>query len=241
MNRQWVIAVAVVSAALAFAGAAEASTRTPSPQAPHRAAASPRRSAAGASATATHAVRSRHGRAHRRRHRIGAHSQLRVARVLGSTAGGLPPMPARHEPAPTHHAALRPVPHGARDSARSKSGSHGASAESLARVAVQTAMSRLGEGLSSLPISHEDRATWGRGPPRAGPQSNAFSSPPLGIPVSSTLRLFATQFQRHTTRSSRSPALWALSRDRLESRRPHANRLEGAVVCLDSPSIGDLS
>ncbi len=157
------------------------------------------------------------------------------ASTKAPAAGGSPPLPARHDAAPNHHAALRPVPHGAaRNSARNRTGSHGAATESLAGVAALTAMGRLDLNPLPPPISQEDRATWGRGPPRAGPHQDARFSPLLGT----FARSASIKPQRLTIRSSRSQAHGVLSRDRLES-RPNASRLEGAVVCPNSPSLGD--
>src|SRR5258705_3919757 len=92
------IATMVASAMLAFAGMAKASTPESSPPAPLRAAVSPRRSVAGASATATHAARSRHGRRHHRHH-VAEKAQL-SARLPESTAGASPPQPVRPRAAP---------------------------------------------------------------------------------------------------------------------------------------------
>jgi len=229
VNRQWVIAVLVASVALVFASATEASSAESSP-APRRVAVSPRHSAAGASATATHAVRAHHGRRHHHRHRPGGRAPRITARDSGSAAGGSPPLPARRGPVAHHHAALGPAPHSFRPLDRNRTGGHGIAAESPTLAAASTAMSRLDFCPLPAPISHEDRLTSGRGPPRAGPDFDLISSPhPDFFSYSRYPITSGTQSDQHV-----------LSRDRLES-RPHASRLEGAVACLDSPSIGEPS
>ncbi len=231
VNRQFVTAALVATAVLAIAGAAEASTAT-SP-APRRAAASPLHSAAGASATATHAAVGRHGRKHHRHrlHRLGEGAQSIIATQAGSAAGGSPPLPARH-PYRNHHATLTPAPNVSRPLARSGGGS---AADTPAAAAVWTAMSRLEICPFPEPMAHEDRLTSGRGPPRAGPCFIAFASPRLQTSSSSHPP------NTPEANPSHNPDFQSfLSRDRHE-RRPHANRPEGAVVCSDSPSIGDPS
>jgi len=219
VNRQFLIAALIASATLAFAGVTQASTPASSPPAPLRAAVSPRHSAAGASATATHAVRSHHKRRHHR-HRIADHAQLN-ARGPNTAAGGSPPQPARRSSVPNHHAALRPASHEFRNLLRSRTGGHGAAAESFARINVSNESSGLDP--SSLPpaISHDDQVSQGRGPPRAGPVLDASLSPPYQIHSSNA-------FPTHH------PLTFDLTRDRLMS-LPHAVRLEGAAACSDCP------
>jgi len=175
MNRQGILAALVAAAALAFAGSAEASITASSPPAPHRATVSPRRSVAGASATATHAARSRHARRHHR-HRAGA-SQVQAidASASGPTTGGSPPQPARR-PTHNHHADLRPVPHSVRPSIRLRSGWQGNAAEASAGAATHAAMKRLCLWSIATPLSNEDRLILGRGPPRGSPDVYACSS-----------------------------------------------------------------
>jgi hypothetical protein len=218
MNRQWFIAALVVSAALAFAGSSEASSAVSSPPAPRRAAASPRHSVAGASATATHAARSHHARKHHRHH-TADRTQLTARNPMGG-AGGSPSQPAHHMP--HHHAALRPSSH-SRPQARNRTGSHGQQAVSPGSIGISTATARLDLCSLRSPASHIEMVSRGRGPPRAGPLYDA-SSP------SSQAVLGSTTFPTHH------PLTIAVdvSRDRLMS-RPHPVRLEGAAVCSDCP------
>jgi len=219
VNRQLLIAAFFVWASLAFAGVTQASTPASSPPAPLRVAVSPRHSAAGASATATHAVRSHHKRRHHR-HGTADHAQLN-ARGSNTAAGGSPPQPARRSPVPSHHAALRPASHEFRHLFRSRTGGHGPAAESFARINVSNESCRLDP--SSLPpaISHEDRVSQGRGPPRASPDFDASLLPPYRTHSSNAFPTYH-------------PPTFDLTRDRLYS-RPHAVRLEGAVACSDCP------
>jgi hypothetical protein len=219
VKRQWFIAALVVSAALAFAGSSEASSADSSPPAPRRAAASPRHSVAGASATATHAARAHHGRKHHRRH-TADRTQL-IARNPMSATGGSTPQPARH--IPHHHAALRPSSHEYRQHARSRTGSHGQQAQSPGTINISTETARLDLCSLESPASHIEMVKRGRGPPRVGPRFDD-SSP------SSDAALSSTTFPTHH------PLTIAVDvfRDRPMS-RPHPVRLEGAAVCLDCP------
>ena len=214
------MAALVASAALAFAGSSEAASTASSPPAPHRAAASPRHSVAGASATATHAVRSRHGRKHHRRHT--ADRTQFIARNPMSAAGGSPSQPARH--VPHQHAALRPSSHGYRQHARSRTGGHGPQAESPDRINLSTASARLELAAQGTPKSHVELVSRGRGPPKAGPRFDSASPSPYEIPGSTVLPTY------HPL-----PIAFDVSRDRLLRLRPHPVRLEGATVCFDCP------
>lgn len=176
-----IIAALVASAALAFAGAAEAGATGSSPPAPRRVAASPRHSAAGASATATQGLKARHGRTHRRGLRRSDRIDRIAARPSGATAGGSPPLPARRNPVPRHNAALSPPPHVLRQLGRTRAGSPGLAAESPSCIAVFTAMSRLDSNPVPPPISQDDPVTSGRGPPRASPNRDALSPSPIAI------------------------------------------------------------
>ena len=174
MNQRWFIVALIVSATLAFAGATQASAAASSPPAPLRAAASPRHSAAGASATATHAVRSHRGRKHHRRH-TAERVQL-IARNPNGAAGGSPQQPARHAPVPAHHAALRPASREFRNLFKSRTGGHGPQAEAPARFAVTTGSNRIHPCSAPPLISNEDRVGLGRGPPMAGIRFEASPS-----------------------------------------------------------------
>ena len=233
MNRHWILAALVATTALAFAGLAEASTPS-SPPAPRRAAASPRRSVAGASATATHAVRTRHARKHHHRRAGIPHSQEIVTSASGPATGGSPPQPARR-PTHNHHADLRPVPHSVRPSIRLRSGWQGSAAEASAGAAYHAAMKRLCLWSMATPLSNEDQLIFGRGPPRGSPDVDACSSSqhPRISGFTPTLPRFATAPHRQSTIPSWNgigfiavpmPAAW-----------------EGAVACHDSPSVGDFS
>jgi len=219
VNRQFFIAALVVSAALAFAGSSEASGPESSPPAPLRAAASPRHSVAGASATATHAARAHHKRKHHRHH-TADRAQLSDRSPMGAT-GGSPSQPVRH--VPHHHAALRPSSHEYRQHARSRTGSHGQQAVSPGSISVSTATARLDLCSVESPSSHVEMVNRGRGPPRAGPRSDLTSPASQAAPGS-------TAFPTHH------PLTIAVdvSRDRLMS-RPHPVRLEGAAECSDCP------
>jgi len=219
LNRHGLIAALIASATLAFAGLAQASTPASSPPAPLRVAASPRHSAAGASATATHAARSHHKRRHRR-HRTADHAQL-SARGSSGTAGGSPPQPAHRSPVPNHHAALRPASHEFRNLLRSRTGGHGPAAQSFARIDPSDESSRLDESSLERAIPNENRVIECRGPPRAGPDFDAFFPPPYPIHGSNA---FPTIH----------PLTFDLTRDRLMS-LPNAVRLEGAVACSVCP------
>ena len=226
MKRFWIIAALTALAALAFAGSVAAAPASSSPPAPRRVAVSPRHSAARASATATHVVRARHGRKHRRAHRTGDGNQVLVA---GTTStGGFPPLPVRRNAASHHHAALGPAPHQLRQLDRGKDG---AAADSPAAVANIAAMSRLGTTPLISPIVSDDRMKLGRGPPRASP-----------VPLHSLPRLSVSRFTRPSGPSAFTPDnnRFGLSRDRLVC-RPHACRHEGAAACFVSPSTGDPS
>ena len=234
------IATLVASAMLAFAGMAKASTPESSPPAPLRAAVSPRRSVAGASATATHAARSRHGRRHHRRH-FAEKAQL-SARLPESAAGASPPQPVRRQAAP-RHAALRPPSH-ERPHARNRTLGYG-SAAILAGIAASPGAGRLGAGGSDEPVAGVLSLNRGRGPPRAPPRNALSPSPHLGIIASSTPHPNKTQVHRPSSaRSLSAPVdarpgpfvVFPQSRDRLMSLGPHADRMEGAVVCIGMPS-----
>lgn len=230
MKRQGILAALVAAAALAFAGSAEASITVSSPPAPHRATVSPRRSVAGASATATHAAR-RHARRHHHRH-VAPHQEL-VASTSTPATGGSPPQPA-HRPTHNHHADLSPVHHGLRPQIRLRSGWQGSAAEASAGAATHAAMKRLCLWSMATPLSNEDRLIFGRGPPRGSPDAFASSSRRARNTRSTpTLLRFTTQSHRPSTLPSWNgtgfiavpmPAAW-----------------EGAVACLDSPSVGDLT
>jgi len=252
MKRGWIIAALVAWAALALGGAAEASVAA-SPPAPRRVAASLRHSAAGASATATRGLRARHGRRHHRGLRPAEGPRQISARPSGSTAGGSsPPLPARRSSGQRHNAALSPPPHLPRPLARTKAGSPGLAAVSPSCIAVFTAMSRLDSNPVSPPISQDDPVASGRGPPRAGPQCVALSPSLIAASgFSRTPNSIASQpdenrsgplspFEAPPAFARAEPVRSVLFRDRLES-RPHADRLEGAAACFDSPSTGGVS
>ncbi len=219
MNRQGILAALVAATVLAFAGSAEASIPVSSSPAPHRATVSPRRSVAGASATATHAVR-RHARI--------------VSSTSGPTAGGSPPQPA-HRPTHNHHADLRPVPHSVRPSIRLRSGWQGSAAEASAGAAYQAAMKRLCLWSMATPLSNEDRLILGRGPPRGSPDVSACSSSrhPSISGSTPTLLRFTTESHRPSTIPSWNGIGFIAV--------PMPTASEGAVACLDSPSVGDFS
>ncbi len=234
MTRQWTLAALVAATALAFAGAADASTAASSPPAPRRASVSPRRSAAGASATAAHAVRAHHAKKHHRSRHAGIpHSQEIVESAGGIPGGGSPPQPARRSPATNHHADLRPLPHSARPPVRMRSGWQGSAAEASAGAEYHTAMKRLCVWSVETPLSNEDRLILGRGPPLGSMEPYACSSSQHPrIPE------FTFALLRCTTASERSKTVpfchgtgpWAV---------PTPAAWEGAVACLDSPSVGD--
>jgi hypothetical protein len=180
VKQRLIIAALVAWAALAFAGAAEARITGSSPPAPRRTAASPRHSAAGASATATQSVKTRHGRTHRRGLRRSDRTGQITARPSGATPGGSPPLPARR-PASRHNAALSPPLHVLRQLARTRAGSPGLAVESPSCIAVFTAMSRLYSNPVPPPISQDDPVTSGRGPPRASPHRDTLSPWPIAI------------------------------------------------------------
>lgn len=231
MNRQWVLAALVAATAFVFAGAAEAATTASSPPAPRRATVSPRRSAAGASATATHAARSHHGRKRHRAHRTP--TEEIVSSTAGATGGGSPPQPARRNSATNHHADLRPLPHSARPSIRVRSGWQGSAAEASAGAAYHAAMKRVCVWSMATPLSNEDRLILGRGPPRGSPGANACSSsqhPCIPDIVSALLR--------STTESPRSKNV-PIRHGTGFTAVPTPAAWEGAVACLDSPSVGD--
>jgi len=233
MNRQGILAALVATTVLAFAGSAEASIPVSSSPAPHRATVSPRRSVAGASATATHAVR-RHARRHH--HRRAGTSQIQeiVSSTSGPTAGGSPPQPA-HRPTHNHHADLRPVPHSVRPSIRLRSGWQGSAAEASAGAAYHAAMKRLCLWSMATPLSNEDRLILGRGPPRGSPDVSACSSSrhPSISGSTPTLLRFTTESHRPSTISSWNGIGFIAV--------PMPTAWEGAVACLDSPSVGDFS
>ncbi len=235
------IATMVASAMLAFAGMAKASTPESSPPAPLRAAVSPRRSVAGASATATHAARSRHGRRHHRRH-FAEKAQLSARLPESAAAGASPPQPVRRQAAP-RHAALRPPSH-ERSHARNRMSGHG-SAAILAGIVASPGAGRLGAGGSDEPAAGVRSLNRGRGPPRAPPRNARSPSLHLGIIASSTPHPNKTQVHRPSlARSLSAPVdarpgrfvVFPESRDRLMSLGPHAGRMEGAVVCIGMPS-----
>ena len=193
MKQRLIIAALVAWAALAFAGAAEARVTGSSPPASRRSAASPRHSAAGASATATQGVRTRHGRTHRRGLRPSDRTGQITARPSGAMPGGSPPLPARRSGS-RHNAALSPPPHLLRQLARTRSGSPGLGVESLSYIAALTAMSRLNSNPVPPPISQDDPVTSGRGPPRASLHHDALSPWPIAIcGFRRTSNSFATQ------------------------------------------------
>jgi hypothetical protein len=234
------IATLVASAMLAFAGMAKASTPDSSPPAPLRVAASPRRSVAGASATATHAARSRHGRRHHRRHH--AEKAQLSARLPESPAGASPPQPVRRQAAP-RHAALRPPSHG-RSHARNRTSGFG-SAAMLAGIVASPEAGRLDTGRFDEPAAGVLSLNRGRGPPRAPPRNALSPSLHLGIIASSTPHPNKTQVHRPSlARSLSAPAdarpgssmVATQTRDRLSSQSPHADRMEGAVACIGMPS-----
>ena len=179
MKQRLIIAALVAWAALAFAGAAEARIMgSPPPPAPRRTAAPPRHSTAGASATATQSVKTRHGRTHRRGLRRSDRTGQITARPSGAMPGGSPPLPA-HRPASRHNAALSPPLHVLRQLARTRAGSPGLAVESPSCIAVFTAMSRLYSNPVPPPISQDDPVTSGRGPPRASPNRDTLSPWPI--------------------------------------------------------------
>jgi hypothetical protein len=223
VQRQTLIAALVATAALVFAGAASASTADSSPPAPLRVAASPRHSAAGASATATHAGRSRHGRRHHR-HLNTEKAQLR-ARDTWTATGASSPQPVRRS-FPPRHAALRPASHD-RPQARNRNWSQSAAALATL-VGMSPDASRLDAGRGDRIASRIELLSLGRGPPRASP-----------LEPSSPSCLGAFAFPAHppipTQHHLRTSLVVPMTRDRLES-RPHADRLEGAVACFGMPS-----
>lgn len=233
MKRHWIIAALVATAALAYAGSSEASAANPSPPAPLRVAASPRHSAAGASATATHATRSRHARRHHRRH--AAVAEQLIARNPMTAAGGSPPQPARRSTVP-RHAAIRPPSHEYRPHARGKTGGHGPAEDRTARLSNSWTSGRFDPGTDTDPVSHIELVSRGRGPPEGRPHHDASSSPRQHFSGTSP-----PTHNSNTTRTSRSdpgrtlPYGLTLTRDRLPS-RPHADRQEGAVACFGMPS-----
>jgi hypothetical protein len=241
VKRYSFIAALVASAVLACAGSAKASTMDSSPPAPLRAAASPRHSAAGASATATHAARSRHGHRHHRRH--AAEKAELSARVPWSAAGASPPLPVRRPAAP-RHPALRPTSH-EHSNARHRTSGFG-SAAMAARIVTSPEAGRPDAGLLDEPSTRLLSMNRGRGPPRAPPRDASPSEPHpiLDSIASSTLHPIPTRPTRPAPGRSpsapvaarRGPSHFAsVTRDRLQS-RPHAGRLEGAVACHGMPS-----
>ena len=248
MKRSSYIAALFATVALAYAGAAQASPialDSASPPAPLRVSASPRHSAAGASATATHAVRSRHGHRHLRHH-LAERAQLR-ARVPWSATGSAP-QPVRHPFVP-RHAAIRPASH-ERSHARNRTSGHG-SAALVSRLSPVTESGRGNSGSLDEPASRVESWNSGRGPPRA-PPTQRISVAPQHFPGSD----ISLQQQHHPTSThvlSPGPGIGlsasiaarpghsapVVSRDRLES-RPHANRPEGAVACHGMPSYEEI-
>jgi hypothetical protein len=248
VKRSSYIAALFASVALAYAGAAQASPialDSSSPPAPLRVTASPRHSAAGASATATHAVRSRHHRHFR--HRPAEKAQLR-ARVPWSATGAPPSQPVRRPIVP-RHAAIRPASH-ERSHARNRTSGHG-SAALVSRLSPVMESGRCSSRTLDERDARVESGNSGRGPPRAPPTQSTSVAPPriLGSDIS-------LQQQHHPTsahvprpgpgigpsvsiaaRSGRSVP--TVSRDRLK-RRPHANRPEGAVVCHGMPSYEEI-
>jgi hypothetical protein len=245
VKTQTFIAALVATATLAFAGAASASTADSSPPAPLRAAVSPRHSAAGASATATHAVRSRHGRRHHRR--LSAEKAQYRARVPWSGSGGFPTQPVRHS-VPSRHPALRPASHD-RPHARTRTSGQGAAALA-SLVGMSPDAGRFDAGRGDEVASRIESLSLGRGPPRASPIAlSSPSAPPdhdPGANVVPTYYPLPTQSLRSAPGRSPSAPVFArrglrcvspLSRDRLEIEcRPHADRLEGVVACNGMPS-----
>jgi hypothetical protein len=223
VNRHSLIAALIASAALVFAGSSEAATAISSPPAPLRAAASPRHSVAGASATATHAARSRHGRKHHRRH-TADRTQL-IARNPMSAAGGSSPQPARH--IPHQHAALRPSSHGYRQQARNRTGSHGPQAESPDRMTISTATARLNLRSLATPVSHVEMVSRERGPPRAGPRDDLSSPSAYAV-------LGSTAFPTYHPPTNQSPSVQGPAHEPSPLRPPGGR---GGVFGL--PSIGD--
>lgn len=241
VKRQTFIAALVATATLAFAGAAQASIADPSPPAPLRAAVSPRHSAAGASATATHAVRSRHGRRHHRR--LNAEKAQFRARVPWSASGAFPPQPVRRS-VPSRHPALRPASHD-RPHARTRTSGQGAAALA-ALVGMAPDAGRFDAGRGDEVASRIESLSRGRGPPRGPPFALSSPSAPPGAHVAPTYYPIPTQNPRFAPGRSLSAPVVArrglrcvspLSRDRLEIEcRPHADRLEGVVACFGKPS-----
>ena len=243
VKRPMFIAAWVATAALACVGAAQASTANSSPPAPLRVAASPRHSAAGASATATHAVRSRHGhRHHRRFSAVKAQFRARVPWSAGASA----PLPARGGSIPPRHAALRPATHDGTH-ARHRTSGPGAAAL-VAPIGMSPQARGIDAGQTDPFASRFESVRRGRGPPLGSmspPPSPAAT--PVGLPSALTVpkhTSIPSQYSRHAPGGSLSAPLDAcrelrcassLSRDRLES-RPHADRLEGAVACFGMPS-----
>jgi len=221
VKQRLIIAALVAWAALAFSGGAEAAnTKTP-PTASRRAAASPRHSAAGASATATQTVRTRHGRTHRRGVRRSDRTGQITARPSDATPdampGGSPPLPARR-PGSRHNAALSPPPHVLRQLARTRAGSPGLAVQSPSYIAAFTAMSRLNSNALAPPISQDDPVTSGRGPPRASPHRNTRSPWPTAINgFRRTSNSFAPQPDQNRSRIQRSFAARNVPADRYGS------------------------
>ena len=248
MKKRSYIAALFATVALAYAGAAQASpiALDSSPPAPLRVSASPRHSAAGASATATHAVRSRHGHRHLRHH-LADKAQLR-ARVPWSATGASPSQPVRHPFVP-RHAAIRPASH-ERSHARNRASGHG-SAALVSRLSPVAESGRGNSGALDETGSRVESSNSGRGPPRA-PPTQRIPVAPQHFPGSD----ISLQQQHHPT-STRVPSpgpgiglsasiaarpghlVPVVSRDRLES-RPHASRPEGAVVCHGMPSYEEI-